>query len=359
MKKLGFLVFFALLFKLNMYAQEPYDSLLLHYPFTNNTVDLSGQNNRGVIHGASLTKDRFNRDYNAYEFDGIEDYIEFNPDDLLQPYYSYSLWTFPYSIPSDGSFSVLISIGDPSNGADHGIAIANNYSTGKMNGWTIWGYADNGLANTIPQNVLPEDSTWYHIVMVRDINDIKLYINGEFINNRIIEGDAIYGVINSATIGKRNSINQNYHGKIDDVRIYNRPLDSDEIFNLYSENIYYEYLDTLTRTIYDSISISVTDTLIIDVTITSIDPPDNSNTLKVFPNPAKDILYIDAGDKFEQMTDYQIKIINIEGFVIFESNVSQQLFKIDVSDFGQTGLYFIQIIDNSSQIIDVKKILLE
>jgi hypothetical protein len=45
--------------------------------------------------------------------------------------------------------------------------------------------------------------------------------------------------------------------------------------------------------------------------------------------------------------------------VIFESNITQQLFEIDMSVFGQTGLYFIQIIDNSSQIVDTRKIILE
>ena len=59
------------------------------------------------------------------------------------------------------------------------------------------------------------------------------------------------------------------------------------------------------------------------------------------------------------MTDYKIKIINTTGSVIFESNVTEQLFEIDMNDFGQTGSYFIQIIDNSNQIIDIRKIVLE
>lgn len=80
---------------------------------------------------------------------------------------------------------------------------------------------------------------------------------------------------------------------------------------------------------------------------------------KVYANPAKDVIYIHTGSNYEKMTDYKMIIINSIGSVIFESNITQQLFELDVSEFGQTGLYFIQIIDNTSQIVDVKKIILD
>ena len=59
------------------------------------------------------------------------------------------------------------------------------------------------------------------------------------------------------------------------------------------------------------------------------------------------------------MTGYKIKIISSSGSLIFETNVNQQLFEINVNEFGQTGLFFIQIINNSNQIIDTRKIILE
>jgi hypothetical protein len=124
-----------------------------------------------------------------------------------------------------------------------------------------------------------------------------------------------------------------------------------------NDTVTIEVFDTTFVAIYDSIA--VTDTLIIDVTITGINPPNNINTLKVYPNPARDFLYINSGSNYQQMTDYKIKIISTTGVIIFESDVTQQLFEIDISDFGQLGLYFIQIIDNTSQIIDIRKIILE
>ena len=99
--------------------------------------------------------------------------------------------------------------------------------------------------------------------------------------------------------------------------------------------------------------------MIIDVAINGLNPLINLNTLKIYPNPAKDEIIINTGVNYEQMTEYKIKIINTTGSVLFESNLTQQLFEINVSDFGQTGLYFIQIIDNLNHIADIRKILLE
>jgi len=118
-----------------------------------------------------------------------------------------------------------------------------------------------------------------------------------------------------------------------------------------------------TITIYDTVpiydSISITDTLIIDVKFTNIDPPFYRNTIKVYPNPVKNIIYIHTGDHYGSLSDYTIKIVTIQGQTIFETNISQQLFEIDIGSFGQTGLYIIHIIDDTSQIIETRKIILE
>lgn len=111
-----------------------------------------------------------------------------------------------------------------------------------------------------------------------------------------------------------------------------------------------------TVTIYDSIA--VTDTLIIDVTFTGMNPPNNSNTFKVYPNPTKDKVFINTGN-YTLMSDYQIKIINSLGQPVFESFVNQPLFEVNISAFGALGLYYIQLFDGGNQLIDVRKILLE
>ena len=114
--------------------------------------------------------------------------------------------------------------------------------------------------------------------------------------------------------------------------------------------------DTVTTTIEKHIS--VTDTLIIDALLTGIQGPDNINTLKVYPNPARDFLYINTGD-YARMNGYKLKIINQLGSVVFETNVEDPLYQVNLSTWSGKGLYFIQLIDSGEMIIDIRKIILQ
>ncbi|MBN4081701.1 choice-of-anchor J domain-containing protein [bacterium AH-315-C07] len=115
---------------------------------------------------------------------------------------------------------------------------------------------------------------------------------------------------------------------------------------------------TITDTVTIYKSISVTDTLIIDVTFTGISPPDNTNTIKVFPNPAVDAIIIDMGN-YTMMTDHTIKILNTLGQEVFSSLVNIPQFKIDISILGSTGVYYLQILDAGNNIIDTRKLILK
>ncbi|MBL4648919.1 MAG: hypothetical protein JKY03_04255 [Aureispira sp.] len=63
------------------------------YSFTGNAEDDLGDNN-GVVYGATLTEDRFGNANSAYQFDGIDDYINFGDSSefRLTSSYSYSAW---------------------------------------------------------------------------------------------------------------------------------------------------------------------------------------------------------------------------------------------------------------------------
>lgn len=113
-------------------------------------------------------------------------------------------------------------------------------------------------------------------------------------------------------------------------------------------------------TSFDTVTtyISVTDTLIINTTLTGVAPPNNINTLKVYPNPASDHLYIDCGD-FSTMNGYTIRIENSLSQVVFTSLVSQQLYFIDLNTWSGNALYHLYVIDNLGTTIETKKIILQ
>jgi len=103
--------------------------------------------------------------------------------------------------------------------------------------------------------------------------------------------------------------------------------------------------------------VTVTDTLIIHANLTGISPPNNSNTIKVYPNPAQNYLIINNGN-FALMSGYTCEIVNALGQQIFSSLINQQTFTIDISTWTGNGLYFLKIKDASNAVIENRKIVL-
>ena len=118
--------------------------------------------------------------------------------------------------------------------------------------------------------------------------------------------------------------------------------------------------DTCIVTITDTITtlISVTDTLVINTLITGLTPPNNANTIKVFPNPANDHITIDFGN-FASMNGYSLKITNAIGQTVYTTPINQQSSYLDLSTWGGNGIYFVQIIDSQNNTIENRKIVLQ
>ena len=117
---------------------------------------------------------------------------------------------------------------------------------------------------------------------------------------------------------------------------------------------------TNTITVYDTVTVyqSVTDTLIINTSVTGINPPNNINTIKVFPNPASTHITIDYGN-VAIMNGYQLKIENSLGQQVYQTNIIQQIDYLSLSTWGGNGLYFVHIIDPQGNTIDIRKIVLQ
>ena len=131
---------------------------------------------------------------------------------------------------------------------------------------------------------------------------------------------------------------------------------TDTTFVTIHDTITTEVFDTTYVTVTDSIS--VTDTLVIDAVLTGVEPPDNINTLKVYPNPARDHIFINTGD-YAKMNDYQLKIIDQLGAIVFETNVEEPLYEVNLSTWTGIGLYYVQVIDSGGSVIDIRKIVLQ
>ena len=117
-------------------------------------------------------------------------------------------------------------------------------------------------------------------------------------------------------------------------------------------------VDTCINTITDTTLITVTDTLLINTNLTGVNPPNNVNTIKIFPNPANDHITINYGN-FSVMNGYQLKIENSIGQQVFQTNITQQSDYLNLTTWSGNGLYFVHIINPQGNTIDIRKIVLQ
>jgi len=122
----------------------------------------------------------------------------------------------------------------------------------------------------------------------------------------------------------------------------------DSIVHRYSKFVYNPH--------YFTDSISIEDTLNIQVLITELTAPNNVNEMKVYPNPAKDNIWIDCGD-YAKMNGYTIKLVNSSAIEKWSTTVTQQLYSVDLNGYSK-GIYLLEIYDGGNQKVEVKKIVL-
>jgi hypothetical protein len=115
--------------------------------------------------------------------------------------------------------------------------------------------------------------------------------------------------------------------------------------------------DTITVYTYDTIRIAVTDTLIIDI-VSGISPTSGIlNTIRIYPNPAHDIVVIDNGN-YSSISGYSLKIVNTLGQAVFNSLMNQQNLTVTKTSLGGVGTYFIQVWDTTDHLVETRKLII-
>lgn len=117
------------------------------------------------------------------------------------------------------------------------------------------------------------------------------------------------------------------------------------------------FIDTVYVETFDTTYISVTDTLVIDVAYASV-PTVLMNRIKVYPNPAMNIIYIDNGD-FSTISQYVYIVKNALGQVVTTIPVSGNIETVDITNWGGSGIYYLSVLDDNFNVQTVRKIVLE
>lgn len=207
------------------------------WEFSGNAYDSSGYGNDAIVHGATLSADRYGNADSAYSFDGVNDWMEVIHSgilnfDFMQEDYSFSVWLnitdtnyqqdfFQDRGPANnGPVSYNLSVNPPVNDS----IISNTWDSLPQN------YEVQADASLIY-------GSWHHVVMVSMQELGKcLYIDGELVDSVIpTVGGTSLNTTNMLTIGAGSfpeGIINYTNGQIDDLYIFNRALSVDEIATL-------------------------------------------------------------------------------------------------------------------------------
>lgn len=213
--------------------KTPTNGLVAYYPFNNNAIDNSMNNNEGNVKGAKLTNDRKGNKNSAYIFNGISDYIYIPNSKNLQitEAITISVWIkTDYALPYAG----IICKAEPYE-PRHGYLIDIN-DDNKVRADIINDHSAN-IGSTLISNNTLTDNKWHHILTTYDGKLFKLYIDGK-LNSEMIYNKGMQINTEPLLIGWDESTwlsHRHFKGSIDDIRIYNRELNNKEIAILYKE----------------------------------------------------------------------------------------------------------------------------
>lgn len=335
-----------LLFAFNSNAQIPTNGLIGWFPFNGNTIDESNSTNDGVNNGAILASDRFGNPNSAFNFNGTSSYISVpNIAQVGNAARTISAWIKTNSAIQN----CVISTGDYNlNSISFNFVVGYSYGSSPQAGTVgVMGFNNDYYPST---GTLVNDSQWHLICATYDgAGSLKIYVDGQ-LNNTANYTYNTNGQFNY--IGKSNDINNAganqyfFDGLIDDVGFWNRELIASEVNQLFNSGICYE-------------TITVTDTLIINSNLTGFNPVSFANTIKIFPNPTNDQITIDFGSNFSSISGYSLKINNSIGQEVFSTTASQQFQTVDLSTWSGNGVYFVNLIDETGNTIDIRKIVLQ
>ena len=211
------------------------NGLVAYYPFNGNANDASGNGHNGTVYGATLTTDRFGNTNQAYLFGGTA-YITVPLNSaLFGTNFTASVWFNAYDINNSwptlleevGNTAFILQIvGQTSNAGSDSIGNLVAYATHAQpnKDWELW---------PLFQPLL---NKYYQVVVVRAGTNVMMYWNGtlgatnQVVNPTVEPGNTFYIGCEGDYPGSYSG----FHGVIDDIRIYNRALSSNEVAQLYA-----------------------------------------------------------------------------------------------------------------------------
>jgi hypothetical protein len=214
--------------------------LVAYYPFNGNANDESGNGNNGILNGVQLTSDRKNNSNTAYLFDGTNEIMVPHTNALnLTGDMSISAWFNSYGPPTFRTNHTIVAKRSSTEFNSFPFGLNINYQFGIITDYKKPMFVSSTSLLPFPNGYQFLQSTtdiinnsWNHILLTISGNQLKLFLNGILVLNTISDNQK--RVPNQAPLligsGARNDKpSEQFVGKLDEIRIYNRALTNSEL----------------------------------------------------------------------------------------------------------------------------------
>ena len=235
MKKLNKLSFLAVIAWLMMSCTSPQNDitlgLVVHFSFNGSAVDAMHPDKKVNVDGAILRADRFGNPFSACFFDGRLSTISLDMElPAMEAEKSISWWYLSESKPpytEENSAENMLVLVDTTSGI--GIQFGFRSVWYKTKGFDTWEWG----GGTFLEADYPEFGQWHHCVYTYNGETHQFFIDGKMQASSTEK--AKKGVPNQLMFGNYPGGDQYFKGMLDEVRIYNRAINLEEIDILYKD----------------------------------------------------------------------------------------------------------------------------
>ena len=213
--------------------------LILYFPFTGSIADSSGNNNPvQPTGGAALTSDEHGNTNSAYDASQGRLIVTNNGSIKFDTAFSVC---FNFKIRTNG-YQGFLSMVDNVTGHGPTFLLGPHLQSTPAFSFSVQDqtascsdFAQVSNSNNDTTSFLPVVGTWYNIACIYHKGNVEVFMNGKSISPRNSPGTSALLCLNSKFIigGWWNSDPLTMDGIIDEVRMYNRVLNGDEINQLY------------------------------------------------------------------------------------------------------------------------------
>jgi hypothetical protein len=290
-------------------AQVSTDSLILHMPFDNDALDISGNDNHGILHNVVSDTNRFGDPFSSYMFNGTDSYIEIPASPSMNMIqvadeFSITAWININQWHISGNVFSIFERYNPNT--DSGWLLEANW----VGGGILFLADETNANNWAGCNFAWNFDQWYHLGFTysQEQGMAYFYIDGENVCATSYSPPInVADTTASFIIGRSLAGPDEYSdGHIDDYKIYYRILTAEEI----SDDFTSGKKELALRHAYE-----------------------------VYPNPVKERVTIRLEDQ-PQATSYTIA--DLTGRKQLTGRMSRPLTDIDTSELP-TGVYILYI----------------